>query len=94
MEMSESHTQEYAYRRLGAAIIERALKDLTSPRLCHSGHSMAEKGTTLFEDTIKWFESSDESVGSYKWALSLTRVSPNAIRRYVNEIKEKQLASV
>lgn len=88
--MSESHTQEFAYRRLGAAIIERALKDLTLSKLYHSGHSRQCERSRLFQDTLDWFNSSDESIGSYRWALSLTYVSPNSIRKYINEIIKKQ----
>ena len=93
--MSESHTQEYAYRRLGAAIIERAIKDITLPKLLHSGHCMKENRQSMINATIEWFDSPDESIGSYKWCLSLTYVSPNSIRAYVNTIKkERELIGV
>ena len=88
--MSQSHTQDFAYRRLGAAIIKRAIDDITYPSLIKPGAHMEEKQDDMIREAIQWFESKSEALGSYRWALSLTKVSPNSIRRYVEQIKQKR----
>ena len=69
-----------AYRKLWAAVLEQALKDMQVDVRSRKGNVRS----LLSEGARAWFCSESEDIGSFLWTCSILDLEPNFVRSLVS----------